>query len=63
MSFKCLECGYRFPSTRSAERAAFGDGCPGCGGFAIDLDPVPEREPVEIAAVEPPTDSLHPEGL
>jgi len=37
--WKCQECGRRM-TARAAERAAFGeDGCPGCGGSDIDLDP------------------------
>lgn len=36
--WRCLECGWRFASARSAQRAAFGDdGCPGCGGVDVDL--------------------------
>jgi len=33
---RCLECGHRFYSIYSAERAYF-DGCPGCGGSDIDI--------------------------
>lgn len=34
--FICLECGKKFYTTKSAERAAFGSrGCPGCGGADI----------------------------
>ncbi len=37
MSFNCLECGYRFPSTAAAELAVGSvDGCPECGGTDID---------------------------
>jgi predicted nucleic acid-binding Zn-ribbon protein len=42
MMYKCLECGRKFRTTRSAERAA-NKGCPGCGGVDIDVD-------VEVAA-------------
>ena len=41
----CLECGKKFATARSAERAA-NNGCPKCGGVDIDLDVVlsrPER--------------------
>src|SRR2546427_8317762 len=34
--FKCQECGRKFYSVKSAEKASFGDeGCPGCGGSDI----------------------------
>jgi hypothetical protein len=33
--FECAECGRPFFSARSAERAAFGSGCPGCGGSDV----------------------------
>ena len=37
--YKCMECGYKFRTVRSAERAAFGDdGCPKCTSTDIDLD-------------------------
>jgi len=32
----CLECGKKFKTTRSAEKAVE-DGCPGCGGSDIDI--------------------------
>jgi DNA-directed RNA polymerase subunit RPC12/RpoP len=35
--FKCQECGRKFKTVRSAEKASK-DGCPGCGGVDIDLD-------------------------
>lgn len=35
--FKCLECGHKFRTVRAAERAAFVDGCPKCGGSDVDL--------------------------
>ena len=34
--WKCQECGHRM-TLRQAERCAFGDGCPECGGSDIDL--------------------------
>lgn len=34
--FKCLACGKKFYSVKSAEKAAW-DGCPKCGGVDIDL--------------------------
>ncbi len=46
LKFACLECGHRFRTLKSAERAAFGDeGCPGCGGSDIDMDPGPALKP------------------
>ncbi len=60
MSFQCLECGYRFPSTAAAERAGCGDdGCPGCGGTDIDeADPViPDSGELHLGHV-----SDHPDG-
>jgi hypothetical protein len=38
--FACQECGRKFRTAGAAERAA-SDGCPGCGGVDIDLDPDP----------------------
>jgi len=36
--FACLECGHKFYSAASAERASFGDnGCTGCHGSDIDI--------------------------
>ncbi len=35
-AYKCYECGRKFATTASAERAA-NDGCPRCGGVDIDL--------------------------
>lgn len=36
--FACQECGKKFYSAASADRAAFGDnGCPKCGGSDIDV--------------------------
>lgn len=34
--FYCQECGKEFKSTKSAEQAYFGDGCPKCGSADID---------------------------
>lgn len=42
-AWQCLECGKKFASAASAERAANSDaGCPGCGG--TDIDDVPENQ-------------------
>ena len=35
--FMCLECGHKFYSAHAAEAAAFGDGCPDCGGSDIEV--------------------------
>ena len=35
--FKCQECGRKFKTVKSAERAA-SRGCPGCGGVDLDID-------------------------
>ena len=35
--FECLECGRKFKTRRTAERAA-DVGCPKCGGVDIDID-------------------------
>ena len=35
--FVCLECGHKFYSAHAAEAAAFGDGCPDCGGSDIEV--------------------------
>ncbi len=35
--WKCLECGRKYQSAKSAERAA-NYGCPRCGGVDIDVD-------------------------
>jgi predicted nucleic acid-binding Zn-ribbon protein len=36
--FACMECGHKFRTIKSAERAAFGpNGCPKCGGADIDI--------------------------
>ena len=36
--FQCQECGRKFYTTASAEKASYGDnGCPGCGGSDIDI--------------------------
>ena len=36
--FECLECGKKYYSAKSAERAAFGNrGCTKCGGSDIDV--------------------------
>lgn len=51
--FKCMECGKKFRSAKSAENAA-NNGCPKCGGVDIDADyeakppasaPVPKSYP------------------
>lgn len=34
--FACLECGKKFYNVKSAENAAFGDGCPKCGATDIE---------------------------
>jgi len=34
--FACQECGKKFYSVKSAENAAFGDGCPKCGSTDIE---------------------------
>ena len=36
--FECMECGRKFRSIKSAEKASM-DGCPKCGGVDIDLAP------------------------
>ena len=36
-TFKCMECGEKFPTTMAAERAVM-FGCPNCGGTDVDLD-------------------------
>ncbi len=33
--FQCLECGKRM-TTKQAEHAVYGDGCPNCGGADIE---------------------------
>lgn len=43
MSFKCQECGRKFKTAKSAERASM-DGCPKCGGVDIDLDVTPKPD-------------------
>lgn len=35
--FVCLECGHKFYSVYSAEKAAFGDGCPSCSSSDIEV--------------------------
>ena len=35
--FKCMECGKKFYTIQSAERAGY-SGCPRCGGVDIDLE-------------------------
>jgi len=45
MTFRCLECGHKFRTVRSAERASL-HGCPSCGGVDIDLDVEVQPEPV-----------------
>ena len=36
--FECQECGKKFYTTESAEKASTSDkGCPGCGGSDIDV--------------------------
>lgn len=39
--FKCQECGRKFRKVEAARRASE-NGCPGCGGVDIDLDPDPK---------------------
>jgi DNA-directed RNA polymerase subunit RPC12/RpoP len=39
--FKCQECGRKFKTAKSAEKAS-NDGCPGCGGVDIDIDESPK---------------------
>lgn len=34
--FECQECGKKFYTVATAERAAY-NGCPGCGGSDIDI--------------------------
>ncbi len=36
-TFKCQECGKKFLTTKSAQKAA-DKGCPKCGGYDIDVD-------------------------
>jgi hypothetical protein len=43
--FKCLECGRKFRTAASAERASI-HGCPNCGGVDIDLDMEVRPEPI-----------------
>jgi predicted nucleic acid-binding Zn-ribbon protein len=43
--FACLECGHKFKTTRAAERAMNGNGCPKCHGSDIDLDRAPATAP------------------
>jgi DNA-directed RNA polymerase subunit RPC12/RpoP len=35
--FKCQECGRKFKTVKSAQRAS-NNGCPKCGGVDIDID-------------------------
>ena len=47
-SYACMECGRKFRTVRSAERASM-NGCPGCGGVDIDLDvETPDRGFVSV---------------
>lgn len=39
--FSCKECGRRFFTVKSAERAVW-SGCPQCGGGDIDIAPTPQ---------------------
>lgn len=49
--FYCQECGHKFRTLRSAERASFGpEGCPECGGSDID-----EGKPRPTTPVPPMT--------
>ncbi len=45
--FQCMECGKRFRSAITAERA-IRNGCPGCGGVDIDIA-VPEPKAAQVA--------------
>jgi predicted RNA-binding Zn-ribbon protein involved in translation (DUF1610 family) len=53
--FECMECGRKFYTVLSAERASV-NGCPKCGGVDIDLprsgSSVPNIERDEIQTVE-----------
>lgn len=44
--FGCMECGRRFRTVKSAERAQ-SEGCPGCGGSDIDLVSQSHYEPLK----------------
>ncbi len=46
MSFVCLECGTKYSTARSAERAVE-KGCRGCVGSDIDLDVAEEIFPAD----------------
>lgn len=51
--FACVECGHKFRTLASAERAAFGDdGCPKCGSSDIDLAPPAADESRRERAME-----------
>lgn len=50
--FKCQECGRKFRTTKAAERAAL-NGCPGCNGVDIDLDPEAPVIPVVAKRTKP----------
>lgn len=53
--YKCQECGRKFRTTQSADRASM-SGCPGCGGVDIDLDdgkPAPPRKAPPLPKKEP----------
>jgi len=36
--YKCCECDRKFKTAKAANAAA-NNGCPGCGGIDIDIDP------------------------
>ena len=57
--WRCQECGRRFRTTKSAERAAL-EGCPGCGGTDIDLDTGEGKAPTdyEVARNETGDDTM-----
>lgn len=50
--FSCLECGRKFRTTATAERASY-YGCPGCGGYDIDLAPVAKAAPAPVVVTAP----------
>jgi hypothetical protein len=63
--FQCQECGRKFYTARSAERAA-DQGCPGCGGVDIDVAPyTPVSQisvPTTVGYFGEEKDPLAPEG-
>lgn len=44
--YACMDCGRKFKTTRSAERAC-DNGCPKCGSTSVDLDTRIERKRLE----------------